>query len=291
LFTENLVCVTSRGSPLAGRSVSLEELSQYPQIITSSSRPNFRGSIDSWFEQFGLERNVVISAPCFSIVPLFLETTDTIAFLPSRALVNSNLAIIHLDENPLSFDVIYAWHPRSNNDALHNWVADLLRGEWHDTYARLCVDSAAVMGPLSSCCQCFAIIRWSIARAFIDHKELDEAKHLQTRGIGTSSVDLLHSEFPAHTVNAYITQSHTNANAVCANFQEPGLGCRPICAAHQPGLKDCRPLLFTDRLEITWRSLENGEVVCRLNRPADMGYFKRLKTRVSTDEYERGIIW
>ena len=129
LFTENHVCVTSRGSPLAGRSVSLEELSQYPQIITSSSRPNFRGSIDSWFEQFGLERNVVISAPCFSIVPLFLETTDTIAFLPSRALVNSNLAIIHLDENPLSFDVIYAWHPRSNNDALHNWVADLLRGE------------------------------------------------------------------------------------------------------------------------------------------------------------------
>ncbi len=72
---------------------------------------------------------MVISAPCFSIVPLFLEAPDTIAFLLSRALVNSKLAAIHLEENPLSFDVICAWHPRSNNDALHNRVVDLLRSE------------------------------------------------------------------------------------------------------------------------------------------------------------------
>lgn len=65
--------------------------------MISPSRLNFQGSIDSCFEQFALERNVVIAAPCFSIVPLFLETTDTIAFLPSRALVNSNLAIIKSD--------------------------------------------------------------------------------------------------------------------------------------------------------------------------------------------------
>jgi len=75
----------------------------------------------------GLKRNVVISAPCFSIIPLFLESTDAIAFLPSRALVDSNLAIIELRENPVSFDVISAWHPRSNNDPLDNWVVDFLR--------------------------------------------------------------------------------------------------------------------------------------------------------------------
>lgn len=127
LFTEHHVCVASKKSSMAGKKSSLEAIARHPQIIASPSRPNFRGSIDSWFEQFGLERNVVISAPCFSIVPLYLETTDAIAFLPSRALVDSKLAIIDLKESPVRFDVIAAWHPRSNQDPLHNWVVDFLR--------------------------------------------------------------------------------------------------------------------------------------------------------------------
>jgi len=127
LFTEHHVCVAAHGSPLAGQTLNLADIANHPQIIASPSRPNFRGSIDSWFEQFGLKRNVVISAPCFSIVPLYLESTDAIAFLPSRALAGSNLTSIHLKENPVSFDVISAWHPRSSQDPLHNWVLDFLR--------------------------------------------------------------------------------------------------------------------------------------------------------------------
>jgi len=79
-----------------------------------------------------LSRNVVISAPCFSIVPLYLETTDAIdaidaiAFLPSRALVDSNLLALNLAEKPMSFDVIASWHPRSSDDPLHNWVLAFL---------------------------------------------------------------------------------------------------------------------------------------------------------------------
>ena len=129
LFTEHHVCVVAQNSPLAGKKLSLEAIARHPQIIASPSRPNFRGSIDTWFEQFGLKRNVVISAPCFSIVPLYLETTDAIAFLPSRALADSKLATIDLKESPVSFDVISAWHPRSNNDPLHNWVVNLLKND------------------------------------------------------------------------------------------------------------------------------------------------------------------
>ncbi|WP_299664759.1 hypothetical protein [uncultured Psychromonas sp.] len=65
---------------------------------------NFKGSIDDWFKQFGFERNVVVSAPCFSIVPMYLKTTD-------------------------SFDVIAAWHARYNEDALQKWVVSLLEIE------------------------------------------------------------------------------------------------------------------------------------------------------------------
>jgi len=37
--------------------------------------------------------------------------------------------MIELKETLMSFDVITAWHPRSNQDALHNWIVDLLKEE------------------------------------------------------------------------------------------------------------------------------------------------------------------
>ena len=130
LFTEHHVCVASKKSKLAKRKLSLKEISLEPQIVASPSRPNFKGSVDAWFEEAGLTRNIVISAPCFSVVPGYIETTDAIAFLPSRAPINDSLEVIQLNESPMNFDVIAAWHSRSDKDPLHNWVIDLLKREY-----------------------------------------------------------------------------------------------------------------------------------------------------------------
>jgi DNA-binding transcriptional LysR family regulator len=129
LFEEHHVCVTSPNSMLIDSKPSLKDIAAYPSIIASPSRPNFKGSIDDWFKQFGLKRNVVVSAPCFSIVPMYLDTTDSIAFLPSRAIKGLNLIEIPLNESPDSFDVIAAWHPRYNEDALQKWVVSMLNVE------------------------------------------------------------------------------------------------------------------------------------------------------------------
>jgi len=129
LFEEHHVCVAPPNSKLLTSNPTLKEIANYPSIIASPSRPNFKGSIDDWFKQFGLERNIVVSAPCFSIVPMYLETTDSIAFLPSRAIQGLNLIEIPLEHSPDPFDVIAAWHPRYNEDALQKWVISLLRVE------------------------------------------------------------------------------------------------------------------------------------------------------------------
>jgi len=129
LFEEHHVCVASPNASIAHRPPSLAEIASYPNIIASPSRPNFKGSIDDWFKQFGLKRNVVVSAPCFSIVPMYLETTDSIAFLPSRAITGLDLIEIKLKQSPDNFDVIAAWHPRYNEDALQKWVVSLLQVE------------------------------------------------------------------------------------------------------------------------------------------------------------------
>ena len=126
LFEEQHVCVASPNAAISKSTPSLAEVANYPSIIASPSRPNFKGSIDDWFKQFGLTRNVVVSAPCFSIVPMYLETTDSIAFLPSRAIKGLHLTEIALEQSPDKFDVIAAWHPRYNEDALQKWVISLL---------------------------------------------------------------------------------------------------------------------------------------------------------------------
>ena len=127
LFEEHHVCVASPKASIANKTPSLTEIASYPSIIASPSRPNFKGSIDDWFKKFGLKRNIVVSAPCFSIVPMYLETTDSIAFLPSRAITSLDLIELTLEESPDSFDVIAAWHPRYNEDALQKWVVSLLK--------------------------------------------------------------------------------------------------------------------------------------------------------------------
>jgi DNA-binding transcriptional LysR family regulator len=130
LFEEHHVCVASTQSAIAKTNPTLADIARYPTIIASPSRPNFKGSIDDWFKTFGLQRNIVVSAPCFSIVPMYLETTDSIAFLPSRALQGLDLIKIHLDQIPEPFDVIAAWHPRYNEDALQLWVVSLLEEDY-----------------------------------------------------------------------------------------------------------------------------------------------------------------
>lgn len=129
LFEEHHVCVASASSTISQTTPTLAEIASYPTIIASPSRPNFKGSIDDWFSQFGLKRNIVVSAPCFSIVPMYLETTDSIAFLPSRAIKGLDIVTIPLEQSPDSFDVIAAWHPRYNDDPLQKWVISLLEIE------------------------------------------------------------------------------------------------------------------------------------------------------------------
>lgn len=129
LFEEQHVCVASPTSSIRKTSkgtLTLKDIAAHPSIIASPSRPNFKDSIDDWFKKFGLVRNVMVSAPCFSVVPMYLETTDAIAFLPARAVENANLTIIDLETSPDPFEVIAAWHPRYSDEPLQKWIVEKL---------------------------------------------------------------------------------------------------------------------------------------------------------------------
>jgi len=127
LFEEHHICVASQKASITQTQPSLAEIAAYPHIIASPSRPNFKGSIDDWFKKFGLKRNVMISAPCFSVVPAYLENTDALAFLPSKAIKDSSLVEIITEQKPDPFSVIAAWHPRYHDEPIQKWIVSLLQ--------------------------------------------------------------------------------------------------------------------------------------------------------------------
>ncbi len=128
LFTEHHVCVTGNQSTFGGKKYQLSEIAAMPQVIVSPSRPNLKGSHDDWFAEKGYQRNIVMSVPSFLSASNIIQSTNTICFLPSRLLPDPKIVPLEISENPPSFDVIVAWHPRSNNNPLHQWILSILKG-------------------------------------------------------------------------------------------------------------------------------------------------------------------
>jgi len=130
LFDEQHICVTGNKSPFAQKKFTLKQLAVLPQVIVSPSRANLKGSHDAWFAKKGLTRNVIMSVPSFATAADIIQSTNTIAFLPSRILPDPKIIPIDLHELPPSFEVIAAWHPRSDTSPTHKWLLDILRTEF-----------------------------------------------------------------------------------------------------------------------------------------------------------------
>jgi len=126
LFEERHICVAGQSSPLVDKPLTLAEVAALPQLVISPSRANLRGSHDEWFAMQGLKRNIVMSVPSFSAAPDLIAATDTIAFYPSRLLPHDKVVPLNLSTQTPSFEVIAAWHSRSNHSPIHMWMVDQL---------------------------------------------------------------------------------------------------------------------------------------------------------------------
>ena len=127
LLEEQHLCITGCNNELAKVPLTLVQIAAYPQLVVSPSRANLRGSHDQWFAARGLKRNIVMSVPSFSAVPDILHTTDMIAFYPARLLPSSKVKQLEVEALPPIFQVIAAWHPRTNDSPIHRWIIEQLQ--------------------------------------------------------------------------------------------------------------------------------------------------------------------
>lgn len=128
LLREEYVCVAAKGSPFARGRHTLERLAVEPHVVVSPRRGNLVGSADSWFQSQGLQRDTILSAPHFLLIPDIVVATGAVAFLPSRLLPDPRLARVRLvgDLRPPGFELIAAWHPRSASNPLVAWFVGML---------------------------------------------------------------------------------------------------------------------------------------------------------------------
>jgi DNA-binding transcriptional LysR family regulator len=124
LYHEEYVCAVRDQHPIRSAKVSMKQFLSYDHVLVSASDGRFSGPADKALAQHGAKRRVALSVPSFLILLEVLQTDDLIALLPKR-LMKRHETSLRLTKPPIvvqGFDVISAWHSRSQHDPAHQWM-------------------------------------------------------------------------------------------------------------------------------------------------------------------------
>ena len=124
LYREEYVAVVRDQHPIRTKQVSLKKFLSYDHVLVSPSDGSFSGPTDDVLKGLGVSRRVAISVPSFHVLAEVLQEDDFIAFMPKRlfARQTENLRIIKTPIDVPGFDVIAAWHTRTDSEPVHNWI-------------------------------------------------------------------------------------------------------------------------------------------------------------------------
>ncbi len=134
LYREEYVCAVRESHPIRSSRVSMKRFLSFDHVLVSPASALFAGPADDALAARGLERRVALSVPSFLVLLEILQTDDLIAFVPRRLLAGRRhaLRLIRPPVEVSGFDVIAAWHARTEHDAAHEWLrdrlADVVRG-------------------------------------------------------------------------------------------------------------------------------------------------------------------
>ena len=126
LYREEYVAVVRKQHPIRSRQVSLKRFLEYDYALVSPSDGAFEGPTDSVLKEMGSRRHVVLSVPSFFTLTEVLQEDDLIAFMPRRFFdrQSDNLRMINSPIDVPGFDVITAWHARTDQEPAHEWLRE-----------------------------------------------------------------------------------------------------------------------------------------------------------------------
>ena len=128
LYREEYVCAVRESHPIRSSKVSMNRFLSFDHVMVSPSDGRFRGPADDALALRNVKRRVALSVSSFLVLLEMLQTDDLIALVPKRLLSGREHAL-RLIQPPVKvqgFDVIAAWHSRSQHDQAHQWLRDSL---------------------------------------------------------------------------------------------------------------------------------------------------------------------
>ena len=126
LFDERYVLIGRKRHPGLRRGLTAEEFARLDHVIVSLRGGDFTTPVDDGLAALGYQRNVVLSAASFLIVPEIVSHSNFVALVPER-LVRDRLDGLKIVECPFpvpGFTVSMLWHERNHGHSGQRWVRE-----------------------------------------------------------------------------------------------------------------------------------------------------------------------
>lgn len=129
LYREEYVAVVRKGHPAASGRLTLNRFLKMEHAIVSPTGGQFIGPTDFALAQLRKRRSVTVSVSSFFALIELVSQGDHIALLPRR-LAEKFTDRLQVFKPPLpvpGFDVILAWHPKTDSDPARRWLVQSLK--------------------------------------------------------------------------------------------------------------------------------------------------------------------
>jgi LysR family transcriptional regulator, nod-box dependent transcriptional activator len=131
IFDDEYVCVVWSGNRDVGRTITTEQYLSMPHVVAQFPYGRLSTYDEQHLQYLGFRRNVAVTTPTFTLVPLFVIGTDRIATVQSRlALQCAQYMPLKIVPSPIQFPVlreVLLWQPHLNSDPALHWFRDLLK--------------------------------------------------------------------------------------------------------------------------------------------------------------------
>lgn len=133
LYQERYVCILRKDHPaLENDQLTLDRFCQLEHILVSYSGGKFSGVTDEALAKIGRKRNVSLSVTSFLLLPSILEQSDFISVVPECITRHmKNLKIIEPPVQVKGYTKIMAWHQRTHNNPVQQWLRNLIYQSIH----------------------------------------------------------------------------------------------------------------------------------------------------------------
>ncbi len=117
--------VVRSGHPILSGNIDKQQINAWPHAYIAISANTQRK--DELYRSLDIDQNTIVHAkqPYFLVAPLIVEKSNLILIMPEMgAKVMAQIIDVQLFELPTqikNFPFIQVWHPRRDNDKMHQW--------------------------------------------------------------------------------------------------------------------------------------------------------------------------